>query len=186
MLFEIGATILGLIQGILVMFNKRSNWLFYIWQMLFLVIFSYQNHLYGDMINNGIYIIMGICGFILWNKSKKSNKITKASKKEKIIYITIMMIATLIVGYLLNKTQDPLPYLDAFTTVSSLIATYYMVRKKIDTWIIWFINDIFYVIEYFTLPDQAIYLGILNIIWTLMAIASYINWIKIMKKEEQK
>ena len=97
-----------------------------------------------------------------------------------------MMIATLIVGYLLSKTQDPLPYLDAFTTVSSLIATYYMVRKKIDTWIIWFINDIFYVIEYFTLPDQAIYLGILNIIWTLMAIASYINWKKIMKKEEQK
>ena len=37
----------------------------------------------ADMINNGIYIIMGICGFILWNKSKKSNKITKASKKER-------------------------------------------------------------------------------------------------------
>lgn len=183
MIFEIGATILGLIQGILAMFNKRSNWLFYIWQMIFLVIFSFQHHLYGDMVNNGIYIFMGIFGFVLWNKNKKTSKITKASKKERIIYFSIMAVATIIVGYILKQTNDPLPYLDAFTTVSSLIATYYMVRKKIDTWIIWFINDIFYVIEYFSLPNQAVYLGVLNVIWTFMAIGSYISWSKIMKKE---
>ena len=48
--------------------------------------------------------------------------------------------------------------LDAFTTITSLIATYYMVKKKIDTWVMWFINDIFYAIEYFILPNQAFYL----------------------------
>ena len=55
-----------------------------------------------------------------------------------------------------------------------------MIRKKVDTWIIWFINDIFYAIEYFILPNQALYLFILNIIWTFLAIASYYNWKKIM------
>ena len=34
MVLEIGATVFGLIQGILVMFNKRSNWIFYILQMI--------------------------------------------------------------------------------------------------------------------------------------------------------
>ena len=181
MIFEIGATVFGLIQGVLVMLNKRSNWIFYILQMIFLIIFSTLNHLYGDIANNSIYLVMGVVGFILWNNNKESNKITKASTKERIIYILLIALGTIILGIVLKNTDDPLPLLDSFTTISSLIATYYMIKKKIDTWIIWFINDIFYAVEYFFLPDQALYLFALNIIWTFMALGSYINWDKIMK-----
>lgn len=181
MFFEIGATVFGLIQGALVMLNKRSNWIFYILQMIFLIIFSALNHLYGDIANNSIYLVMGVIGFILWNNSKESNKITKASTKERIIYILLIALGTIILSTVLKKTNDPLPVLDSFTTISSLIATFYMMKKKIDTWIIWFVNDIFYAVEYFILPNQALYLFALNIIWTFMAIGSYINWNKIMK-----
>lgn len=182
MFLEIGATVLGLIQGVLVMLNRRSNWIFYILQILFLIAFSIINHLYGDMVNNSIYLVMGVIGFILWNKNSKDNKVTKASLKEKIIYILVIVVGTILVGMILKQTNDPLPMLDAFTTVSSLIATYYMMRKKIDTWIIWFVNDIFYAIEYFILPNQALYLFALNIVWTVMAVCSYINWNKLMKE----
>ena len=149
MFLEIGATILGLIQGVLVMFNKRSNWIFYILQMAFLILFSSMNHLYGDVVNNSIYLVMGFVGFILWNRNSDTNKITATSKKEKLIYILLIIVGTLGVSTILKNTNDPLPMLDAFTTITSLIATYYMVKKKIDTWVIWFINDIFYAIEYF-------------------------------------
>ncbi len=180
---EIGATVFGLIQGILVMFNKRSNWIAYTIQMLLLVLFSLSMNLYGDVINNSIYLVLGIIGFILWNKADK-RKITKCSWKERIIYTSTIGLVT-IFGYLILKnTNDPLPLLDSFTTVSSLVATYYMMTKKIDTWIIWFINDIFYAFEYYILPNQAFYLFLLNVIWTFMAIGSYISWSKIMKKEK--
>lgn len=184
MFLELSATILGLIQGALVMLNKRSNWIFYILQMLFLIIFSTINHLYGDVVNNSIYLVMGIIGFILWKSDSKSSKITSCSTKERIIYLCLISLGTLLVSLILNNTDDPLPILDAFTTVSSLVATYYMMKKKIDTWIIWFINDIFYAIEYFILPNQALYLFGLNIIWTGMAVASYINWKKIMNGDK--
>ena len=182
MFLEIGATILGLIQGVLVMFNKRSNWIFYILQMAFLVLFSSMNHLYGDVVNNSIYLVMGFVGFILWNRNSDTNKITATSKKEKLIYILLIIVGTLGVSTILKNTNDPLPMLDAFTTITSLIATYYMVKKKIDTWVIWFINDIFYAIEYFILPNQAFYLFLLNVVWTLMAVGSYSNWKKLMKE----
>ena len=181
MFLEIGATILGLIQGVLVMLNKRSNWIFYILQMAFLIVFSTINHLYGDVVNNSIYLVMGVIGFILWNRDD-SSKIANAGVKEKIIYLVIITLGTIGVAIILNHTDDPLPLLDAFTTVSSLVATYYMMKKKLDTWIIWFVNDIFYAIEYFILPDQALYLFALNVIWTVMAVASYINWKKLMKE----
>ena len=182
MFLEIGATILGLIQGVLVMFNKRSNWIFYILQMTFLILFSSMNHLYGDVVNNSIYLVMGVVGFILWNRNSDTNKITATSKKEKLIYILLIIVGTLGVSTILKNTNDPLPMLDAFTTITSLIATYYMVKKKIDTWVIWFINDIFYAIEYFILPNQAFYLFLLNVVWTLMAVGSYSNWKKLMKE----
>lgn len=150
--------------------------------MAFLILFSSMNHLYGDVVNNSIYLVMGFVGFILWNRNSDTNKITATSKKEKLIYILLIIVGTLGVSAILKNTNDPLPMLDAFTTITSLIATYYMVKKKIDTWVIWFINDIFYAIEYFILPNQAFYLFLLNVVWTLMAVGSYSNWKKLMKE----
>lgn len=184
MIFEIGATVFGLIQGVLALLNKRTNWIFYILQMIFLIVFSLMNHLYGDVANNSVYLVMGVVGFILWNSKKESSKITKLSIKEKIIAVLIITFGTIILSFILKHTNDPLPLLDSFTTVSSFIATYYMMKKKLDTWVIWFINDIFYAIEYFILPNQALYLFALNIIWTFMAVGSYINWNKIMKGQK--
>lgn len=178
---EIGATVFGLVQGLLAMMNKRSNWIAYIIQMLLLVMFSFAMNLYGDVFNNFIYLIIGIIGFIIWNK-KKEGDIKACTLKERIIYVLIIAVFTTVLFNVLKTTNDPLPLLDAFTTISSLVATYYMMVKKIDTWVIWFINDIFYAIEYYLLPDQALYLFILNIVWTIMAVGSYINWKRIMKE----
>ena len=185
MVVEIIAAALGLIQGVLVMFNRKSNWIFYILQMAFLLVFSLVNRLYGDVVNNSIYLIFGIAGILSWNRSSDDKGgISSAGIAEKALYILISIVGTAVVSWFLGKTDDPLPVLDAFTTVTSFIATYYMVRKKLDAWIIWFVNDIFYAIEYFILPDQALYLFALNVVWTVMAVVSYINWRKIMKSGE--
>ena len=101
--------------------------------------------------------------------------------KERIIYCLIILISTIVIFLVLGKTDDPLPLLDAFTTTSSFVATYYMMTKKIDTWIIWFINDIFYAVEYLMLPEKALSLFLLNVVWTIMAVLSYMNWNKVMK-----
>lgn len=181
--FEIGATIFGLLQGWLAMLNKRSNWIAYGIQMMLMIVFSLSMKLYGDVANNTFYLGVAVVGFVIWNK-KANNDIQKCSFKERIIYILFIIVATLCLSNMLSKTDDPLPLLDAFTTVSSFVATYYMMVKKIDTWILWFINDVFYAIEYFILPDQALYLFLLNVVWTFMAVGSYINWKKVMKEKE--
>ncbi len=180
---EIGATVFGLLQGFLAMLNKRSNWIAYGMQMLFMIIFSFMMNLYGDVANNAFYLVIAIVGFIIWNR-KDDNDIKKCSFKERIIYLVIIALGTIALSNVLSRTDDPLPLLDAFTTVSSFVATYYMMVKKIDTWIIWFVNDIFYAIEYFILPNQALYLFCLNVVWTFMAVCSYINWKKVMKGKE--
>ena len=186
MIVEIIAAVLGLIQGVLVMLNRRSNWVFYILQMVFLLVFSLINRLYGDVVNNSIYLVLGVAGLLSWDRSgSEKGGISSAGLRERIAYTLLTAAGTAAVGYILGMTDDPLPVLDAFTTVTSFIATYYMVRRKLDAWIIWFVNDIFYAVEYFILPDQALYLFALNVIWTGMAAASYVNWRKIMISGEE-
>ena len=180
LILEIGATIFGLLQGILVLLNKRSNWIFYVAQIICLLGFSYANKLYGDVLSNSIYFVFGIIGWIVWQNADDT-QIRICSNKERVIYTSIIILGSMLLFILLSKTQDPLPFIDSFTTTSSFVATYYMVRKKLDTWIIWFVNDICYVFQYSMLENQAIYLMSLNMIWTIMAVASFFNWLKIMK-----
>lgn len=179
-MIEIICAVLGLVQGVLVALNKRSNWIAYILQMMLLFVFSLLNKLYGDAGISLIYVVFGVIGLIYWGKDNK-REIENACAAERIIACALTFVFTLGLFFVLKGTDDPLPFLDAFTTVTSFVATYFMVTKKIDAWIVWFVNDIFYIVEYILLPDKAIYLAVLNLIWTALAVYSYFNWRKIMK-----
>lgn len=171
---EILATAFGLLQGILVMLNKRSNWIIYVIQLGFLIAFSYVNGLYGDMVQSGIMV--GICAyaFMQWGKPESAISYLKPSHA---ITVSALVIVGTLVGYaILAQTDDPLPHLDSFTTVTTFVALALMALRKIEAWIVWFINDIAYIAEYYMLPDQAVYLLALYIIWTAMAVFSFINW----------
>ena len=180
-LIEILAVIFGLIQGVLVMLNKKSNWIFYIVQMILMVAFSWMNNLWGDVALNVWFVIQGVIGMIMWNK-EADVPVTMYTPKEwgKWGFGSLMLFAVL--AAVLTCTNDPVPMMDAFTTTGALVATYMMAKKKLETWVIWFIIDIAYVIQYFMLPDQAWYLMGLNVIWTGMAVASFINWKRLMNK----
>lgn len=173
--FEILATVFGLTQGALIMLNKRCNWIFYVLQMMAMIAFSWMNHLYGDVANSSVYLVVGVVGFIMWGTDKGS-KVEYAKCLERAVWFSVIVVGTVVGSAVLGKTDDPLPTLDAFTTVSSFVATILMVRHKIDTWVVWFFNDIFYCVEYWLLPNQALYLLALNVIWTVMAVCSFIMW----------
>lgn len=105
-MLEIICTILGLIQGILIALNKRSNWFFYLLQMAGLFVFSWINHLYGDAVNDAIYFVIGIIGYARWG-NQKGNKITVANRNERFIYITLIIISIIGFNFFLKRTNDP-------------------------------------------------------------------------------
>ena len=178
-MIEIIASILWLIQWVLIMMNKRSNRIFYILQMVFLVIFSYFAKLYWDMWLDLLYIWFWIIWYI--SRWKKESKIERLSNKNLLLTIWVWLIATFMVYFILKATWDVLPIMDSVTTVISIIATILMVKRKLESWVFWLIWDILYCAQYLMLPDMALYLFILNLIWTALAIATYIQWYKEMK-----
>ena len=181
-MFEIIATVLGLIQGVLVMFNKRSNWLVYAAQMVALVIFSYQAKLYGDMWQNAFYFFFCLYSWFMWG-TEKCSKISLESNQSRLVLLGVIAFFTIAGGLILSRTDDPMPFTDSFTTTTTFLALYLMLLRKVEAWIVWFFNDVAYMYQYFYLPDQALYLFGLYIIWTILAVATFINWMRLYDKE---
>lgn len=188
-MLEIISAVCGLMQSILIACKRKENWIFYLLNIVTLTLFSFQAHLYGDVLENLIYTIFGLLGLITWYSDKVTNKIlSKFTKiryctiKERTIYISVLFVLW-IVNYLwLVNTKDPYPILDALTTSMGFIATLMMTLKLVDSWIIWLVDDILMAIVYFSLPDKAIYLMTLNIIWVGLAIITWYIWHKEYKK----
>lgn len=181
-MFEVLSTIFGLIQGLLVMLNKRSNWIFYSLQMLFLVLFSINLHLWGDVAIDSIYFLVGVVGFFFWKKGNRADTISVYGWKARIIWGVVSLSSIVVCWVVLNRTDNPLPFLDSITSVTSVVATWFMFCHKLEAWVVWFINDLFYIVEYFMLPDSAMYLIGLYIIWTVFAVVSFVNWKRLYRR----
>ncbi len=142
-----------------------------------MAIFSIANHLYGDVTNCIVYFAVGVAGWFLWNK-ETSPTIKHCSVKERCVYSSVLVTLCAVLYLILKDTNDPLPLLDALTTAGGYVATYYMLTKKVDSWVLWFVVDVLYIVEYCLLPERAWYLMGLNVIWTVMAVGSFISWNK--------
>ena len=181
---EILSVLAGLTQGVLIMLNKKSNWYFYLAQMLLLVIFSTINNLWGDVAMNTLFIAYGVYGLVSWGKEDDENGVEVLTPVQKLRTIAATLFLLVISYVFLIHTNDPLPLLDSITTAGGLVATYLMVKHKLETCIVLFIVDVLYVAQYWLLPDQALYLMGLNVVWTVMAVISYINWKNLYDKNK--
>lgn len=182
-MIEILSSIFGLIQGVLVMLNKRSNWIFYTLQMIFLVMFSIEVRLWGDVLIDILYAVLGIIGFILWGKGRPVDTISTYGLRERVFWVLATIIAIIIFGMILCQTNNPFPFWDSTTSITSVVATWFMFRRKLEAWIAWFINDILYIITYLMLSDSPYNIIALYFIWTILAIISFANWKKLYNKQ---
>ena len=186
-MLEIITSIFGLIQSILIMLNKKENWIFYLLNISALIIFSLTAKLYGDVLENSIYLLIGLFGLFSWysktisSKIIKNNEIHWMTSKERIIYFFIFIVISVLIYLWLIHTDDSLALLDAITTGLSFVATFTMATKKVDSWIYWLVDDILMAITYYLLPDKALWLMSLNIVWIFLAIATIYSWSRLAK-----
>lgn len=68
------------------------------------------------------------------------------------------------------------PFLDSFITVMSILATFYMVQKKIECWIIWLLVDIVATYVYY-IRDLKFY-SLLYLIFCGIASFAIWNWVR--------
>jgi nicotinamide mononucleotide transporter len=132
---------------------------------------------YFDTLINSYYVIMSFYGWVVWSNGEQNEslKVLSLNKKSFTTYISIGFAITFLSGFAANQYSDAsLPYLDAFTTVFSIIATWMVVQKQLQNWLIWIVVDAIASGMYFY---KELYLtSLLFIIYTIIAIRGYFKW----------
>ena len=79
-------------------------------------------------------------------------------------------------------TDASLPYPDAFTTVMSLVATWLMAKKKLDSWLFWIAVDVIAIGVYYY---KELYLTCgLYSVFLILATIGYFTWQRALSEPE--
>jgi nicotinamide mononucleotide transporter len=180
---------LGTIVGIIYIFlSIRQNiftWPSGILTSVLYVIVFYQSKFYAGMGLQVYYVAISIYGWFYWMKgSKKGNEhkvpVIKASKKAlRTLVATTILIYGVILLILIKFTDSPVPFMDSLTTSLSIVATWMLARKIVETWLVWIVADILCTGLY--LYQGLLFTSILFLVYTIMAFAGYLEWNKDLK-----
>ena len=128
--------------------GKLSAYVFGLVNSVLYAIISYQATLYGETMLNALYYVpMQFVGFWVWSKHMDRDTGEVEKKRMKPLGLVIMCaaiaLATVLYGFLLRELGDAMPFVDAFTTVSSVAAMIISVRMYAEQWLIWVAVDVF-------------------------------------------
>jgi len=135
--------------------GKLSAYAFGLVNCVLYAIISYKAHLYGETMLNALYYVpMQFIGFYIWSKNmdKETHEVKKIHMKNstRILWLLVMIVATIVYGLILRKLGDAMPFVDSFTTVSSVVAMIVSVKMYSEQWWIWILVDIFSVYMWWT------------------------------------
>lgn len=157
---------------------RISSWPAGIINVTLSFILYYQVQLYPDMLLQVFFLITNIIGWWRWTHPKeeeadarKELKVSYMKGRERLLTLSVAAVGTFLLGNFAGRLHywfprlfslpSAYPFVDSFIMIMSILATFYMIHKKIECWIIWLLVDIvaavlyyvkgikFYSLEYF-------------------------------------
>ncbi len=171
------ALVSGIAGVILTIYQKIWCWPAALISVVASIIEFYDERLYGDMLLNVFYFFSGVYGWYYWNKKSKEEFVAIYTPRNTIPSLTIITALLAVLLYFLLKffKSDQIIF-DAILTAVSLSATYMMVKKWIENWIIWVIADTAYIFLY--LRKDMLLFAILYGVFAIIAMYGFLKWKK--------
>jgi nicotinamide mononucleotide transporter len=175
----------GLLTGLLYVYfainENRILWLFWvISSVLYFFVFR-ESRFYAGMLLQIYYLVAGIMGWISWSKPESSRyQISFLNRQFYLLYIAIILILWVIIAVILIRYSDSaVAWSDGLAFSISVVASYLLVIKKIENWILWFFVNIIYISLF--VSQQFWLTSLLYLVFLIMAISGFIEWNKIIK-----
>ena len=176
---EIFALVTGVIYVILEIMQKNAMWMVGILTSSACAFSFGVQHVWASMGLNIYYVAMSVIGLYKWRKDKVQvaegeihlNVITKGVA----FWSGIAALAgTLAFVWILRKTGDAAPELDAAATVLSIIGTWWLAMSYIEQWFIWIVADVITTTLCIVTGQYA--LAALYLAYIVSAVYGYFHW----------
>ena len=183
---EIAGAVTGLFAIYFQIKQKVVFWPISLVNVLLYIVVYYNSRLYAEVSLQFYYLVVSIYGWYYWSKAdsvtgKKSRPVSVCSVSL-LVYLGIIFLGSFAgMAFLLKQyTNTDVPYVDAFITSLSFIATWLLAKKKIENWIVWIGADAVSVGVYFYKELYATI--VLFSVLTILAFVGYYQWKKDLNK----
>jgi len=153
------------------------NWPVGIANSAFYVIVFANARLFADSSLNVLYVVIGFLGWYWWlrgGQNRTALRVGRVNVVSAVLLAALGGVATFGMTRFLFSVNDSAPFLDALTTVLSLIAEFMLARKLLDNWYVWITADVIYIGLY---AYRSLYLtALLYAIFLAMCIAGLVRW----------
>lgn len=154
----------------------------------FFIYFSVQ--LYSDMFLQCYFFFISIYGWYYWKKEKQEHIPLKwMTSKERTLWIVIILLTTLLFGYLISRLHEWLPsifpitasypYADTFVAIMSIVANTLLAKRIIENWVLWILVDLICV--YLYIQKGILFISFEFFIFLSIAVFGLLEWIRMQK-----
>jgi nicotinamide mononucleotide transporter len=160
--------------------------------VLFFFLF-FQVQLYPDMFLQIFFFITNLMGWWRWTHPAKEEenqrhqlRVSLMPTKMLASMILIGLVGTITMGLLAKNLHEffpvlfsqpsAFPFADSFVTVMSIVATYLMVQKKVECWLVWIAVDVVACSLYFS--KDIMLVGREYVVFCFIAGFGFLNWKK--------
>lgn len=181
----------ALVSGMLgicsVVLGAQGNILTFIFGFAQVVTYTYLcvlERFYAEIAINIYYFFTMIYGVYCWRRRLSDNTLQVQTRRLSRNIFPIMSVAILLLsvltGWLLQRyTDDPQPYLDAFTTVPAIAAQILMVMAYREQWYLWLMVDVLALVMWLRAENYC--MAAQYAFWCANCIYGYVQWTKSLK-----
>ena len=177
---------ISLVSGMLgicsVVLGAQGNILTFVFGFAQVATYTYLccvERFYAEIAINIYYFITMIYGVYCWRNRLSNNSLQVQTRRLSIKLIAwgMLLIALFswLTGWLLERfTDDPQPYMDAFTTVPAIAAQLLMVLAYREQWYLWLVVDVLAVVMWLRAENYC--MAAQYVFWCVNCIYGYIQW----------
>jgi nicotinamide mononucleotide transporter len=161
------------------------NWPVQLVSSAFYVVVFFQARLFADTSLNVVYIALYLLGWYWWLRGGEKHSelhIGRLSWTLGLVLTALGAAATAGLTVFLTSVRDAAPFLDALTTVMSLIALFMTGRKLFESWWVWIAVNLIY-IGLYLYKDLAL-TAVLYAIFAVFSVVGLLNWWRLMTAGE--
>ncbi len=180
--WEMFAVFLSVTYILLAIKQNLWCWVAAFFSTLIYSVLFFDASLLMDSALNIFYLIMAIYGWYSWKYGNGINyhenlEISSFGLIKNIKIIAVLTLTSFVLGfYMANYTSADFAYLDTFTTVFAIFATYMLTKKVLENWLYWVVID---AISIYIYINKGFYLtAVLFVIYTILAYIAYKQWKK--------
>lgn len=183
----------ALVSGMLgicsVVLGARGNILTFLFGFAQVVTYTYLccvERFYAEIAINIYYFFTMIYGVYCWRKRLADNTLrveTRRLPRDVFPMLgVVIVLMSVLMGWLLGRyTDDPQPYLDAFTTVPAIVAQILMVMAYREQWHLWLIVDVLAMVMWLRAENYC--MAAQYAFWCANCVYGYMQWTKSLEKK---